>query len=82
MVDGTVNGVAKGSLWLAKLNDLFDRKAVDGTVNGIAWLGVRGGRKLRIGQTGRVQDYAGVIVVGITVLVVLIILVLPRLGVG
>jgi NADH-quinone oxidoreductase subunit L len=79
VVDGAVNGIARGSLWFSRVNDLFDRKAVDGTVNGIASAAARGGRRLRIQQTGRVQDYAAVVIVSIAVLVLLIALILPWL---
>jgi NADH:ubiquinone oxidoreductase subunit 5 (subunit L)/multisubunit Na+/H+ antiporter MnhA subunit len=36
----------------------FDRRVVDGTVNGVATLTSSGGRGLRQIQTGRVQNYA------------------------
>ena len=36
----------------------FDRRVVDGTVNGVATLASSGGRGLRQIQTGRVQNYA------------------------
>ncbi len=43
----------------------FDRHVVDGMVNAVAWLCGAGGRELRRLQTGQVQLYAFVVVVGI-----------------
>jgi len=52
--------------------DLFDRKGIDGVVNGIANATVSASKKLRRSQTGLVQAYAAVIVAGITLIVILI----------
>ena len=46
----------------------FDRVVVDGTVNGIGALTVGAGRELRLVQTGRVQNYALGIAVGLIVM--------------
>jgi NADH-quinone oxidoreductase subunit L len=46
----------------------FDRNVVDGTVNGIGRLTVGAGRELRQVQTGRVQNYALGIAVGLIVM--------------
>jgi NADH-quinone oxidoreductase subunit L len=43
----------------------FDRAIVDGTVNGIGALAIGFGRGLRRIQTGRVQNYAFGIAVGL-----------------
>jgi NADH-quinone oxidoreductase subunit L len=69
--------------WFDELNDLlfiriggriaaaawwFDRTIVDGTVNGIGALVVSGGRELGRVQTGRVQNYALGIALGLIVM--------------
>jgi NADH:ubiquinone oxidoreductase subunit 5 (subunit L)/multisubunit Na+/H+ antiporter MnhA subunit len=46
----------------------FDRNVVDGTVNGIGRVTVGAGRELRHVQTGRVQNYALGIAVGLIVM--------------
>ena len=46
----------------------FDREVVDGTVNGIGSLTVGAGRGLRQVQTGRVQNYALGIAIGLIVM--------------
>ena len=46
----------------------FDRVIVDGTVNGIGALTILGGRELRRVQTGRVQNYALGIAIGLIVM--------------
>jgi NADH-quinone oxidoreductase subunit L len=59
----TIDGA--GWLWT-----FFDVKVVDGAVNGVAWLWARLARVLRPLQTGRAQDYAFGILIGVLVLVV------------
>jgi NADH:ubiquinone oxidoreductase subunit 5 (subunit L)/multisubunit Na+/H+ antiporter MnhA subunit len=69
--------------WFDDLNDLlfiriggrvaaacwwFDRVVIDGTVNGIGSLTILGGRELRRVQTGRVQNYALGIALGLIVM--------------
>jgi len=53
--------VAAGFWW-------FDRVIVDGTVNGLGALTIFGGRELRRVQTGRVQNYALGIALGLIVM--------------
>ncbi len=65
VIDGVVNGTAKGGILFSKANDFFDRKAVDGTVNGISYAVVGGGRRLRRSQTGNIQGYLAAVVLGI-----------------
>ncbi|MFM2105691.1 MAG: hypothetical protein RL338_723 [Chloroflexota bacterium] len=56
-----IGGRVAASLWW------FDRAIVDGTVNGIGTLAASTGRELRRIQTGRVQNYALGIAVGLIV---------------
>jgi NADH-quinone oxidoreductase subunit L len=56
-----------GATWLWTF---FDQTLVDGAVNGVAWLWARLGRTVRPLQTGRAQNYAFGILIGVLVLVV------------
>jgi NADH-quinone oxidoreductase subunit L len=53
--------VAAGMWW-------FDRRIIDGTVNGVGAVVTGGGRGLRHVQTGRVQNYALGIAIGLLVM--------------
>ncbi len=81
IIDGLVNLVPRLTLWAARGTDLVDRRAVDGVVNSISLRILRGGWTLRRGQTGQVQTYVGVIVIGAAVVLFLIQIVFPILGV-
>ncbi len=52
----------------------FDTHIIDGAVNGVAWLVVRGGRGLRHIQTGFVRSYALGVATGVVVVLAYIIL--------
>jgi len=60
---------------LSKVVDLFDRKVIDGVVNGISWIAIRVGSSLRRVQTGAVQSYATVVIIGVFVILVLLFLI-------
>lgn len=64
---------------IARVLDFFDSKVIDGIVNGTGRFFVFSSEKLRRSETGYVQQYAGVIVLGIVVLAILLIL-LPMMG--
>ncbi len=81
IIDGAVNGVPRLTLWAARGTDLVDRRAVDGVVNSISLRTLRGGWTLRRGQTGQVQNYVAVIVIGAAVVLFLTQIVFPLLGV-
>jgi proton-translocating NADH-quinone oxidoreductase chain L len=61
------------------LADLFDRRVIDGLVNGFAFLGANTGRVLRRAQTGDVRRYTSLIVLGIVLLALFMIYILPWL---
>lgn len=82
IVDGAVNGIAKLTLLTARATDYVDRRAVDGVVNSISLSTLRGGWELRKGQTGDVQTYVGVIVLGAAAVLFLLRVVFPILGVS
>ena len=71
VVDGIVNGVGRGSLHVATGTDAFDRRVIDGAVNALSLETVRTSWRLRQRQTGQVQNYAWVVVVGIVAVVLL-----------
>ena len=71
VVDGIVNAVGRGTVTAAAVSDAFDRKVIDGAVNSISLETVRSSLSLRTRQTGQVQSYAWVIVIGIAVIVLL-----------
>ncbi len=58
----------------SKVADAFDRRVVDGAVNGVAYLGARTGNVIRKAQSGNVQRYASIIIVALIVLLLFIIL--------
>jgi len=57
--------------------DKFDRYVIDGIVNGIAYLGANTGSAMRKAQSGNVQRYTSLILVGICLLLVFMLYVLP-----
>jgi NADH-quinone oxidoreductase subunit L len=70
MVDWLVNATgyaARGAAWVG---GWIDRTFVDGAVNGLAEALLRGGRQLRRVQTGRINNYAVGIGIGVLVLAV------------
>jgi len=56
----------------ARVVDFFDRKGIDGMVNGITNVIVGLGQRLRKVQSGNVQSYATAIVAGITALLIIL----------
>src|SRR6266571_1909327 len=72
VIDGIVNAVGRGGLATARGTDAFDRRVIDGAVNAVSLETVRTSWRLRTRQTGQVQSYAWVIVVGIVVVAAII----------
>jgi NADH-quinone oxidoreductase subunit L len=66
-------GVAKGVNYV-------DRQIVDGTVNGLSSAVVGGGDVMSKVQTGHVQDYSSVVLIGVSALSVLVIITFALLG--
>lgn len=71
VIDGVVNGVGKGGVLFSRVNDWFDRKAVDGLMDGLSRGIIESGRRLRKGQTGNIQRYLAVVVLGICFIITL-----------
>jgi NADH-quinone oxidoreductase subunit L len=57
VVDGAVNGVARGTVWTSDQSVKGDLSIVDGLVNWIADTVIRSGQALRHTQTGFAQSY-------------------------
>ena len=62
---------------LSLVADAFDRYVIDGIVNGFAFIGTRSGSLLRRAQSGNVQRYAAIIVVGICLLLIFMLYIVP-----
>src|SRR5437867_2236455 len=71
VIDGIVNGVGRAGVVVATGTDRFDRQVIDGAVNAISLETVRTSLRLRQRQTGQVQSYAWVVVLGIVVVIAL-----------
>jgi NADH-quinone oxidoreductase subunit L len=69
VVDGAVNGTARVTLLLGFISDLADMNLVDGAVNLVGYLLESLSGVFRRLQTGLVQNYALIMLVGIFVLV-------------
>ncbi len=69
VVDGAVNGVALGTLLASYISNFFDMNFVDGAVNAVGSIFTTFSGIFRRVQTGLVQNYALVMLMGIFVLV-------------
>jgi len=75
ILDGIVNGIGRGTVRLAAASDKFDRTAIDGAVNALSLSTVRSSFALRQRHTGRVQNYAAVVVLGMTAVILAVLVV-------
>jgi NADH-quinone oxidoreductase subunit L len=60
------------TMGVARISDLFDQNVVDGVVNGVSAVSLASGRRVRRIQRGVVTDYALLLSLGLTVLVVVL----------
>jgi NADH-quinone oxidoreductase subunit L len=74
VVDGAVDGAARGGLALARAEDRVERGGIDAAVDGLARLVGRGGDDLRRLQTGRLYEYLRDSALGAVALAVLLLL--------
>jgi NADH-quinone oxidoreductase subunit L len=65
VVDGLVNAWGSVTRVLAWISHMFDKVFVDGLVNGVGWSAGEGSVLVRRTQTGLVQNYALLIVLGV-----------------
>ena len=73
VIDGIVNAVGRGGAATAAGSDAFDRRIVDGAVNALSLETVRTGWRMRQRQTGQVQSYAWMVVLGIVLVIALVV---------
>jgi NADH-quinone oxidoreductase subunit L len=69
LIDAIVNGAGAVTVGLAKAYRIFDVYIVDGIVNLVGWVTKQAGSMLRYAQTGQVQNYVLVLIVGAILLV-------------
>jgi NADH-quinone oxidoreductase subunit L len=74
VIDGVVNGVAKGWVAVTEICATIDRVVIDGAVNGLASLSRKSGDMLRRIQTGRLQSYQRLILSAVVVLMLYLVL--------
>ena len=77
VIDGVVNAVGALCRVLARL--LYagvDQRGIDGVIHGVSWGASGMGGLVRRIQSGRVQQYAGLLVAGLLLLVILVLFVL------
>jgi len=79
LIDGFVNAWGAGTRVLAWISHMFDKVAVDGAVNATGWSAGEGSFIVRRVQTGLVQNYALIILVGVCAFLTLYML-SPGLG--
>ena len=66
MIDGVVNGAGVTARGLARfVYEVVDQKVVDGVVNGTGYASEGAGAGLRVFQTGKVQQYAVAMFIGV-----------------
>jgi NADH-quinone oxidoreductase subunit L len=70
-VDGAVNGTAATTRGTATVSRLFDKYVVDGLVHFVGWINMRINRTVTSFQTGLVQRYALVAVLGVVIFVLI-----------
>ncbi|MGC8684425.1 MAG: hypothetical protein ACP5T7_01905 [bacterium] len=74
IIDGAVNGAAKLGKKLSEFDGAFDRVVVDGAVNAVGDGIVTAGGILRKMQTGLVQNYLIVAIIGMAILLSIVLL--------
>ena len=65
---------------VAKIVNFVDRQVVDGSVNGLSGAVVGGGDVLSKAQTGHVQDYSSIVLLGVAVLSTLFVVIAMIMG--
>lgn len=74
IIDGAVNGLAFITRKAADLDGLFDNLVIDGAVNGTANIVLGSGALLRRIQTGKLQNYLTLVLIGIFLIFILSVL--------
>ncbi len=71
VIDGLVNGSATVTRAVSVFEGLFDSRVVDGAVDGVGAVITRAGANVRRIQTGRLQTYVVLVLVGVLVIMVI-----------
>ncbi len=71
VLDGVVNAMAPLTKLMARFVNAFDRKAIDGAVNGVAQTAGFTGGILRYVQSGNVQRYAAFLFAGVVIFAII-----------
>jgi NADH-quinone oxidoreductase subunit L len=71
VLDGAVNAMAPLTKLMARFVNAFDRKAIDGAVNGVAETAGFTGGILRYVQSGNVQRYAAFLFAGVVIFAII-----------
>jgi NADH-quinone oxidoreductase subunit L len=77
VIDAVINGTAKATVEAGKGAYFLDQRGIDAFYNGLGTAAQDSGSGLRRTQTGKVQQYAGVIVAAVAV-IALVLLFVPR----
>lgn len=77
-LDGTLHGLARGTVNVSNWDRAFDEKVVDGMVNLVGSATTKVGHTFRVLQTGRLRQYVMFIAVGVLALFVLLLAVFPK----
>lgn len=80
IIDGTINGIQKMGLFFSKIYHYMDRNFVEGIIGVIEGTSKGSGKVMRKAQTGKVADYASLIVIGVVALIILINFIIPNIG--
>ena len=72
VIDGIVNGIGKAAVLIATGTNLTDLYIIDGIINGIGHAAVRTGRVLRRIQTGIVQNYVSLMLIGLIIVLLVL----------
>ncbi len=71
IIDKIVEGIAIATVLVARVSRWFDEKVVDGIVNGIAYVLSYTGSKIRKIQSGIIQNYVTLILIGLFLLLLI-----------
>lgn len=77
-IDGFLHGLSKGTVWVCRLDRLFDEAVIDRFVNVLGDATFAVGRSFRRIQTGQLRQYVMFIAAGVVCLFVLLFAFLPR----
>ena len=77
-LDGTLHGLASGTVKISEWDRIFDETIIDGMVNLIGTVTGKVGESFRVLQTGKLRQYVMFIAVGVLALFMLLFAVFPK----